>query len=120
MLLLGPHIPFLHQVLQLIGLEASLACHYIWLPNTLPVLKQHPIRHNLRVILLSGTTLRIYRQVFRTSISVNYCYVEHSKQPKQPLLSLLTTHNLSHTVHFATRIQNDSSTATDNLWVTVG
>ena len=46
-LLLGPHIPFLHQVLQLIGLKASLACHYIWLPNTLPVLKQHPIWHNL-------------------------------------------------------------------------
>jgi len=34
MLLLGPHIPFLHQVLQLISLEANLACHYIWLPNT--------------------------------------------------------------------------------------
>ena len=61
MLLLGQHIPFLHQVLQLIGPEAILACHYNWLPNTLPVLKQHPILHNLHLLLLSGTTLRIYR-----------------------------------------------------------
>jgi hypothetical protein len=61
MLLSGPHIPFLHQILQLVRLDASLACQYIWLPNTLPVLKHHPIRHNLRLLLLSGTTLRIYR-----------------------------------------------------------
>jgi hypothetical protein len=37
MLLLGPHIQLLHQVLQLIGPEPILAFHYIWLPNTLPV-----------------------------------------------------------------------------------
>jgi len=43
MLLLGALLTFLHQVLQLIGLKANLACHYIWLPNTLPVLKLHPI-----------------------------------------------------------------------------
>ena len=50
----------LHQVLQLMGPEVNLACHYIWLPNTLPVLRQNPIRHNLRLLLISGTTLRIY------------------------------------------------------------
>jgi hypothetical protein len=31
MLLLGPHMPLLHQVLQLIGLKANVACHYSWL-----------------------------------------------------------------------------------------
>jgi hypothetical protein len=31
--------------------------------------------------------------------------------------SLLTTYNLTHTVNFATRIQNDSSTAIDNIFV---
>jgi hypothetical protein len=31
--------------------------------------------------------------------------------------SLLTTCNLTHTVNFATRIQNDSSTAIDNIFV---
>ena len=31
--------------------------------------------------------------------------------------SLLTTYNLLHTVHFATRTLNKSSTATDNIFV---
>jgi len=62
MLLLGTLIAFLHQVLQLIGLEANLTCHYIWLPNTLPVLKLHLIWHNIHLLLLSGTTLRIYEK----------------------------------------------------------
>jgi hypothetical protein len=30
---------------------------------------------------------------------------------------MLTTQNLSHTVNFATRIQNNSSTAIDNVFV---
>jgi hypothetical protein len=36
---------------------------------------------------------------------------------KNHLSSLLTTYNLSHTVNFATRIQNESSTAIDNIFV---
>jgi len=44
MLLLGTLITFLNQVLQLIDLvAATLTCPYIWLPNTLPILKLHPI-----------------------------------------------------------------------------
>jgi hypothetical protein len=31
--------------------------------------------------------------------------------------SLLTTYNSTHTVNFATRIQNDTSTAIDNIFV---
>lgn len=34
---------------------------------------------------------------------------------KKQLSSLLTTHILSHTVNFATRVQNSSGTATDNI-----
>jgi hypothetical protein len=36
---------------------------------------------------------------------------------KKYLPSLLTTYNLPHTVDFATRTQNKSSTATDNIFV---
>jgi hypothetical protein len=36
---------------------------------------------------------------------------------KKHLSSLLTTYNLSHTVNFATRMQNESSTAIDNTFV---
>jgi antitoxin component of RelBE/YafQ-DinJ toxin-antitoxin module len=36
---------------------------------------------------------------------------------KKQINSLLTTYNLIHTVNFATRIQNDSRTAIDNIFV---
>ena len=36
---------------------------------------------------------------------------------KKNLDSLVTTYNLSHTVTYATRIQNNSSTVTDNIFV---
>jgi hypothetical protein len=35
-------------------------------------------------------------------------------------VSLLTTYNLSHTVNFTTRIQNNSSSAIDNIFVDNG
>ena len=41
----------------------------------------------------------------------------HDSNRKKYLSSLLTTYNLSHTVDFATRIQNKSSTAIDNIFV---
>ena len=41
----------------------------------------------------------------------------HDSNRKKYLSSLLTTYNLSHTVDFATRIQNKSSTATDYIFV---
>jgi hypothetical protein len=47
---------------------------------------------------------------------INTDYLIESNRKKQ-LASLLTTYNLSHTVNFATRIQNDSSTAIDNIFV---
>jgi hypothetical protein len=43
-------------------------------------------------------------------------YLLESNQKKK-LSSLLTTYNLSHTVDFATRIQNKSNTAIDNIFV---
>jgi hypothetical protein len=46
---------------------------------------------------------------------INTSYLIESSRKNQ--LSLLTTHNLSHTVDFATRIQNKSSTAIDNIFV---
>jgi hypothetical protein len=36
---------------------------------------------------------------------------------KKQLVSLLTTYSLAHTTNFATRIQNNSSTATHNMFV---
>ena len=36
---------------------------------------------------------------------------------KKQLVSLLTTYSLAHTINFATRIQNNSSTATHNIFV---
>jgi hypothetical protein len=47
---------------------------------------------------------------------INTDYLTESNLKKQ-LSSLLTTYNLSHTVNFATRIQNRSSTAIDNIFV---
>ena len=47
-------------------------------------------------------------------INTDY-FLESSR--KKHLSSLLTTYNLSHTVNFATRIQNESSTAIDNIFV---
>jgi hypothetical protein len=46
----------------------------------------------------------------------NMDYLLESNQKKH-LSSLLTTYNLSHTVNFATRMQNESSTAIDNIFV---
>jgi hypothetical protein len=45
---------------------------------------------------------------------INTYYLTESNQKKQ-LSLLLTTYNLSHTVNFATRKQNRSSTAIDNI-----
>jgi hypothetical protein len=36
---------------------------------------------------------------------------------KQQINSLLKTYNLSHTINFATRVQNSSSTAIDNIFI---
>jgi exonuclease III len=47
---------------------------------------------------------------------INIDYLNESNQKKE-INSLLTTYNLTHTVNFATRIQNNSSTATDNIFV---
>jgi hypothetical protein len=43
-------------------------------------------------------------------------YLNESNQKTQ-INSLLTTYTLTHTVNFATRIQNNSSTAIDNIFV---
>ena len=52
---------------------------------------------------------------------VNLCRhkyrLSHWKKPNKQQASLLTPHSLSHTVSFATRIQNSSSTAIDNIFV---
>jgi len=42
---------------------------------------------------------------------------KHSPRYKKKLASLLATYNLLHTVNYATRIQNNSSTAIDNIFV---
>jgi hypothetical protein len=47
---------------------------------------------------------------------INTDYLIESNWKKQ-LASLLTMYNLSHTVNFATRAQNESSTAIDNIFV---
>jgi len=47
-------------------------------------------------------------------ISINYL---HDSNRKKYLSYLLTTYDLSHTVDFATRTQNKSSTAIDNIFV---
>jgi hypothetical protein len=47
---------------------------------------------------------------------INTHYLSESNRKKQ-LSSLLTTYNLPHTVNFATRIQNRSSTTSDNIFV---
>jgi hypothetical protein len=49
---------------------------------------------------------------------LNIDYLSDSNRKKQINL-LLTTYNLIHTVNFASRIQNDSSTAIDNIFVDV-
>ncbi|PNF25679.1 hypothetical protein B7P43_G16270, partial [Cryptotermes secundus] len=49
---------------------------------------------------------------------INIDYLSDSNRKKQ-MNSLLTTYNLIHTVNFATRIQNDSSTSIDNIFVDV-
>jgi hypothetical protein len=48
---------------------------------------------------------------------INTDYLIESNLKKKQLASLLTTYNLSHTVNFATRIQNESSTATEYIFV---
>jgi endonuclease/exonuclease/phosphatase family metal-dependent hydrolase len=48
---------------------------------------------------------------------INTDYLIESNRKKKQLASLLTTYNLLHTVNFATRTQNESSTATDNIFV---
>jgi endonuclease/exonuclease/phosphatase family metal-dependent hydrolase len=47
---------------------------------------------------------------------INTDYLLESNRKKH-FFSLLTTYNLFHTVDFATRIQNKSSTAIDNIFV---
>jgi hypothetical protein len=47
---------------------------------------------------------------------INTVYLLESSRKKH-LFSLLTTYNLSHTVDFATRMQNKSSTTIDNIFV---
>jgi exonuclease III len=49
---------------------------------------------------------------------INVDYFSDNNKEKQ-LNSLLTTYNLSHTVHFATSTQNDSSTAINNISVDI-
>jgi hypothetical protein len=51
-------------------------------------------------------------------INIDYEYLSESNRKKQ-INSLLTTHNLIHAVNFATRTQNDSSTANDNIFVDI-
>jgi exonuclease III len=46
---------------------------------------------------------------------INIDYLNESNQKKTN--SLLTTYKLTHTVNFATRIQNNSSTAIGNIFV---
>jgi hypothetical protein len=41
----------------------------------------------------------------------------HENNRKKQMNSLLTTYNLKHAVNFAATIQNDSSTAFDNMFV---
>jgi hypothetical protein len=48
--------------------------------------------------------------------SINTDHIIESNLKKQ-LASLLTTYNLQHTINFAIKIQNNSSTAIDNLFV---
>jgi hypothetical protein len=43
--------------------------------------------------------------------------LSQGKQKKKNLASLLTTYNLLHTLNIATRIQKDSSTTTNNIFV---
>ena len=47
---------------------------------------------------------------------INWDYLIESNWQKQ-LSSLLATYSLSHTVNFVTRIQNNASTAIDNIFV---
>jgi exonuclease III len=47
---------------------------------------------------------------------VNINYLNKCNQKKQ-VNSLLKIYNLSHTVNFATRIQNSSSTAIDSIFI---
>ena len=44
-------------------------------------------------------------------------YLIESNREKKQLASLLTTYSPSHTINFATRIQNNSSTVIDNIFV---
>jgi hypothetical protein len=49
---------------------------------------------------------------------INIDYLNEGNRKKQ-MNTLLTTYNLKHTVNFATRTQNDSSTAIDNIFVDI-
>jgi len=67
---------------------------------------------------LDGTLKYLYKPKTEFLIcgDINMDYFLESEWKKH-LSSLLTTYNLSHTVDFATRIQNESSTAIDNIFV---
>jgi hypothetical protein len=47
---------------------------------------------------------------------ININYLNENNRKKQ-INSLLKTYNLSHTINFATRVQNSSSTAIDNIFI---
>jgi hypothetical protein len=56
--------------------------------------------------------------VFLSCGDINIDYLNDNSW-KEQLNSLLTTYNLSHTVNFATRTQNDSRTAIGNIFMDI-
>jgi hypothetical protein len=69
---------------------------------------------------LDATLIYLYnsKSEFLICGDINADYLNDNNQKKQ-LDSLLTTYNLSHTVQFATRTQNDSGTIIDNISVDI-
>jgi hypothetical protein len=62
------------------------------------------------------------KHMYKPKVEYLFCGDKHSlshwkKLRKKQLASWLTTYNLSHTVTFGTRLQNNSSTAIDNMFV---
>jgi len=62
------------------------------------------------------------KHLYKPKVEYLFCGDKHSlchwkKLGGGELASLLATYNLSHTVTFGTRIQNNSSTASDNIFV---